>query len=271
MMSTTYVYDGSVRETGSRLALPGFKPKPLGFWATAGWFALGVVAALAVTFAAAILVVLARFGSLSGIPEGELRAFGTQHASAGLFGSSIILYAVPTLVMTLGVKCARWRFTDYVALVWPRRRDVRIAIAATVVLIVIETVLEDVLKLGAEDHEGMLRDYRAWQAASGLPLLWLTVVILAPVCEEIWFRGFLLRGWAVSWLGIPGSAVVTSVVFGAIHLQYSITGMADCLALGLVCAWLRLRSGSVATPILLHMLNNGYTTLALAVEIALTT
>ncbi len=269
-MSATHTYDFSVRETGSHLRIPGFKPKPLGFWTTAGWFALGVVAAVAATVAAAILVVLARFGSMRGIPESELRAFATQHASAGLFGSSIILYAVATLVMALGVKSARWRFADYVALVWPRWRDVRITIAAAAVLIAIEEILEYGLNLGAQDHAEMLREYRTWQAASSLPLLWLVVVILAPVCEEIWFRGFLLRGWASSWLGIPGAAVVTSVGFGAIHLQYSITAMACCATLGLACAWLRLRSGSVATPILLHMLNNGFAILALAVEIALT-
>ena len=40
--------------------------------------------------------------------------------------------------------------------------------------------------------------YRTARDAGALPLLWLTFVIVAPVAEEIMFRGFLFRGWVRS-------------------------------------------------------------------------
>jgi membrane protease YdiL (CAAX protease family) len=33
-------------------------------------------------------------------------------------------------------------------------------------------------------------------------MLWLATVVVAPVSEELLFRGFLHRGWAPSWLGV---------------------------------------------------------------------
>ena len=44
--------------------------------------------------------------------------------------------------------------------------------------------------------------YRAAKLAGVLPLLWLSMVVVAPVTEELLFRGFLHRGWAPSWLGV---------------------------------------------------------------------
>lgn len=85
-------------------------------------------------------------------------------------------------------------------------------------------------------------------------LAFLTLVVAAPVAEEILFRGYLygkLRKNAPMWL----SSLVTSILFGAIHGQWNVA--VDVFALSMVLCALREVTGSIWAGILLHMLKNG--------------
>lgn len=85
-------------------------------------------------------------------------------------------------------------------------------------------------------------------------LAFLTLVVLAPVAEELLFRGYLygkLRRWVAIWAG----ALLTSVVFGAIHGQWNV-GL-DVFVLSFVMCGLREMTGSIWAGMLLHMLKNG--------------
>lgn len=90
-----------------------------------------------------------------------------------------------------------------------------------------------------------------------LPLLCLSVIIVAPITEELFFRGFLHRGWAPSWLGVSGTIVVlTSALWTTLHQQYNWLGILSILFMGLLFGWVRERSGTTTLTILLHALNN---------------
>ena len=86
-------------------------------------------------------------------------------------------------------------------------------------------------------------------------LAFLGLVVIAPISEEIMFRGFLfgkLRTAKVpTWLAIG----ITSLVFAVLHFQGNV-GI-DVFALSIVLCLLRLWSGSLWAPIMLHMLKNG--------------
>lgn len=86
-------------------------------------------------------------------------------------------------------------------------------------------------------------------------LLWLAVVVAAPVFEEILFRGFLLEGLRRRFGGL-GALAVSSVLFGVIHTQYDLFDMSAVLALGTVLGLSRLYSGSTWLPIALHTAHN---------------
>ena len=45
-------------------------------------------------------------------------------------------------------------------------------------------------------------------------------MIVAPISEEIAFRGFLFRGLSASWLGVSGTLIATSAAWAAMHVQY---------------------------------------------------
>ncbi|MDX9975246.1 MAG: type II CAAX endopeptidase family protein, partial [FCB group bacterium] len=68
--------------------------------------------------------------------------------------------------------------------------------------------------------------------APSLPLLFVAVVVAAPLYEELLFRGLLLPGLANSPLGSRWSVVVTSAIFALVHFQYDPYDMLNVFALG---------------------------------------
>ncbi len=96
--------------------------------------------------------------------------------------------------------------------------------------------------------------------------LWLAVVVVGPIGEEITFRGFLYRGWVR-----PGSVVtpilVLTLLWTAMHPQYDWFGMSSVFLTGLVLGWLRWLSGSTALTIVLHMLVNLEATIETLVKV----
>jgi hypothetical protein len=78
------------------------------------------------------------------------------------------------------------------------------------------------------------------------------VVVFAPVCEELWFRGIGLTGLMKT--GSATRAVVwTSLVFGALHGpdRFLFTTL-----FGIVLALIRFRTGSLYCCIAIHALHN---------------
>lgn len=85
-------------------------------------------------------------------------------------------------------------------------------------------------------------------------LAFLTLVVIAPIAEEVLFRGYLygkLRRAAPTWVAI----LVTSVLFGFVHFQWNV-GIDVCILSVVLCS-LREVTGSITAGILLHMIKNG--------------
>ena len=92
----------------------------------------------------------------------------------------------------------------------------------------------------------------AYKTASFLPILLFAIVVVAPIFEEIFFRGFLFQGIRYSRLGPIGAIGITSVVWAVIHLQYDIYGMATVFALGLLFGIARLKTDSIHLLMVMH-------------------
>lgn len=85
-------------------------------------------------------------------------------------------------------------------------------------------------------------------------LAFATLVVIAPLAEEILFRGYLygkLRKYIPAWLAV----LLTSLLFAAVHGQWNVA--IDVLALSLVLCTLREITGNIWASFLLHMLKNG--------------
>lgn len=92
----------------------------------------------------------------------------------------------------------------------------------------------------------------AYLSAQPVALLWLAVVVAAPVFEETFFRGFLHKGLASSRLGAVGASVITAALWALIHMQYDAYDMTIIFLTGLLLSWARVRSGSLLVPIAMH-------------------
>jgi membrane protease YdiL (CAAX protease family) len=90
-------------------------------------------------------------------------------------------------------------------------------------------------------------------SAGGIALFVVVAVIMAPLFEETFFRGFLFRGLATSWGWVWG-ALGSATVFGLAHQQLSV--FLPLFALGFALAWVYKRTGSLWTSIALHSLFN---------------
>jgi hypothetical protein len=94
----------------------------------------------------------------------------------------------------------------------------------------------------------------AYKTASSLPALLFAIVVVAPIFEEIFFRGFLFQGIRASRLGPLGAIGITSLFWAAIHLQYDIYGITTVFALGLLLGIARLRTNSIHLLMVMHSL-----------------
>jgi uncharacterized protein len=125
----------------------------------------------------------------------------------------------------------------------------------TLVLLVF-LVLSDCLSvwLGRPIVPEFMRD--AYQSAGFKPLLWLALVVGAPLMEETLFRGFMFQGLLHSKLGTWWTIVLTSFCWSILHLQYDAYGIGTILVLGCLLGWVRLKTGSVYATMFLHALTN---------------
>ncbi len=81
-------------------------------------------------------------------------------------------------------------------------------------------------------------------------LIFLTVVFLAPMIEEFFFRGILLTRWTVKW-GISRSIFASSFLFGILHLD-----PIGAFCFGCVMAIFYIRTKSLFIPTVIHIANN---------------
>jgi len=93
------------------------------------------------------------------------------------------------------------------------------------------------------------------EATAGFAFLF-AVVFLAPILEEIGYRGIglgclLSRGWD-AW----GAAFVVTILFTLMHTHYTPAALIPIFLTGLFFAWLRIQSGAVSPSIVAHIAAN---------------
>ena len=92
-----------------------------------------------------------------------------------------------------------------------------------------------------------------WQ----VPVLALTIVLLAPLTEELLFRGTLLRS-LLRKVGPAAAVLVSEVVFGLVHALGdpsvgTLIAMPAIILLGIVSGYQAARTGDLSRSILLHV------------------
>ena len=93
-------------------------------------------------------------------------------------------------------------------------------------------------------------------------LAFLTLVVVAPIAEELIFRGYLYGKMREKFSQVTSeiwsviiSALLVSIVFGIVHMQWNVG--VNVFAMSLVACALREYTGTIYAGILLHMIKNG--------------
>jgi membrane protease YdiL (CAAX protease family) len=212
---------------------------------------------IAATLGFAVIAFL--FGQAIGVGA-VTAAMGADLIRAGYDGAAVavsVLVGNPIQVVTLAL-AARMTGEDvfaYLALDVPRRPDVIIAVAGLAVLIVAADLLT--LAVGRElVPTFQLEIHRSALAEGALLSLWLALIVVAPVGEEVLFRGFVFRGFVREPRDALPGILAISLIWSLLHVQYDWFGAALVFAIGLFLGYIRFLSGSTTLVILLHVLLN---------------
>lgn len=171
--------------------------------------------------------------------------------------SLIILISTPIQVALLWLM-ARHPGGDpaaYLGLTLPRRGEVLLGVITVVAFIGVGNLVSWLA--GQNIVTTFQSDIYTTAAGAGwLLVLWLVVVVVTPIGEEILFRGFLFRGWHRGPRDAWAVIAATALLFAAVHVQYNLFVIAQILVFGLLLGWFRWATGSTVLCILLHALVN---------------
>jgi CAAX protease family protein len=234
-----------------------------GFWGTIIWSVLILVVFFALQTLILAAVAIINSGPLT---ESEL---SDRIASAAKNGNTLSLTIVVTSLVCLGllVGAAKLKkgamLREYFAIkAVPVQTTLKWIGLLAVILVLFDLVTHF---LGRP----IVPDFMPPAYATANPLLpfWFAIVVAAPLFEEAFFRGFLLKGLQLSFLGPIGAIVVTAGLWAAIHLQYGALEIAFIFCLGLLLGTARVLTGSLLVPFGLHAITNLAATIETALQV----
>jgi uncharacterized protein len=234
----------------------GRHPRPWGYWATFGWAILTLVLSLIIAVVALLWWrpdILSKPDDLEN--DGQLLSF-----------TLIVSNAVQIGALVLVARLAHWPPGEYLGLIRPSEREVAIALVSLALFLPGFDALTYLLGRNIVPPF-QVASYLSARASGALPLLWFTIVVVAPAAEEIMFRGFLYRGWVQSQRSVVPGVAVISALWAVIHPQYDWFGLLQVFLVGLLFGWVRWRSGSTALTMLMHGIANLWAMLETSVKV----
>jgi len=235
-----------------------------GFWGTLIWGTMLLVIGGVLQIIGIFAVVLWRDGNIDKLAGSELLQALISTGDSGL-GISVMTFVTTVVGGGLVVGVIKLKknsvLREYLCIEPVSLATMRNWLALLGGLLVIEELLAIALgRSGGSEFMSV-----AYATANPVWLLWIALVIAAPLFEETLFRGFLLKGFAASFMGPIGAVVLTSGVWAALHLQYDAFDMATVFCCGLLFGTARLVAGSLLVPLALHAATNLLATAEVAV------
>lgn len=135
------------------------------------------------------------------------------------------------------------------------RRALGLVLGGLAAFFVLSTVWFAAVHSSGREPE-VLKDIGADSGTLGILAACALVSVLAPICEELLFRGFMFRALS-NWRGPWPAAVITGIVFGLVHgLSAPAVDLVPLAFLGFVLCAIYHFSGSIYPCIAVHVINN---------------
>ncbi len=227
--------------------------KPVwGSWAT---FGLGIAILAVYLFAQTITAAVFIIGKIISDPENiDVQAIYDMASNGDIISWVTIISAILGTGLTFFfIKMRKGpRIREYLGLKALPKKTFLILSLVIIGLVGLSFVLDQFLQ-APQDTLFLVDTYETstWPA-----LLWLAVVVFAPLFEEAFFRGFVFVGFQQSRLGIIWTIAITAVVWALLHMQYSVYGILSILILGIVFGLVRFKTNSLWSTLFLHAVWN---------------
>ena len=213
---------------------------PSGTW-TPGHVAWGILALLVLSGVEIALV--APF-------DPNLKSLASKLVAQGLLAATLIAVAFgfasfPKLGIAAPAVLGLRRF---------KASDLKWAAAAVGIYLVFAAIYAPLVNPHQED---VARDLGLGSSVFGAIAAGVLIILISPISEEIFFRGFVFGGLRHR-LSLWPAAITAGTIFGAFHFTgASSVGVVPQLAvLGMLLCWLYEKTGSIWPTILVHVLNN---------------
>jgi len=211
-------------------------PAPWGYWTTLGWTVLAITVSMFV----------AQYVLISQNMDAAVNFDGPAIAI-----SVLVSMPVQVVILVLATQLAYWPSAAYLGIVWPERREIIVGLAGVVIL---AAATDGLFFLFGERGAPKIQITMYQDARAGGWLIWwlIATVVVAPICEEIMFRGFLFRGWVQTRASAPYAITAIALVWSFTHTQYNLLEMFAVFAGGILLGWMRWRSGSTLLTMMMH-------------------
>jgi membrane protease YdiL (CAAX protease family) len=160
-----------------------------------------------------------------------------------LFDLFLILAGLGSIaVVAFAARMAGGSIPGYLGLTFPRGYELMLGLASPIIFLA--------------TYFGVAKLTGLW--VGGTPtarfelIFLLSTIVVAPLSEELVYRGFLYRGLAQSLFGPCGAVLLISAVFALGHDG----GLIKHFCSGLLYGWLRWFTASTTVPIVGHATNN---------------
>lgn len=241
---------------------------PAAYVPRSGWPAWAALPATVVIFVLALLfglLAMVAYAALTGAPLFEHPTTGVAReqmsTQMGVLICGLQIGAVLLTVLAAGFFSSNRR--DVLALHPPAGGWGLLPVAVLMMFVgaglwtaLIVTLDPGILAKDLAPFQEMLKGDAKW--------VFLAVIAIgAPLSEELLFRGFLFSALAKTKLGFVGTALVTTILWTALHAGYSVYGLIEVLGIGLFLSWILVRTGSLWMTILCHGIYNAVVAIVL--------
>lgn len=206
---------------------------------------------------AALLTGLFGYSVLLVLVEGLLRAVGINPKSPGAtdvltIGQDVVFVATAVGFASMTARPRPWHFGL-------RGRPLLATARTALIGFVAYWVVWVAYNLAVNPHgkQSVTKDLGADKSTAALIGGAIVVLVVVPVAEELFFRGFFYRALRTRF-GIWSAAAIDAVVFGAVHYTgtSTLTVLPELAVLGFVFCLVYERTGTIYATIALHAVNN---------------
>ena len=205
---------------------------------------------------------IASIGAQYIIGYGMLFAFGREflQTTIGNVVYQVISYAL-TFVLVLFVplvisKKARASREELGLLKLPTWTDICLAplgfVAGTLLAMALAALFSLFPWFNANEAQDL--GYNTFASGNERILMFFAMVIIAPIVEEIVFRGWLY-GKLRAHFAMPVAILLVSALFGLVHMQWNV-GI-NVFAISIILCVMREITGTIYSGILMHIIKNG--------------